>query len=143
LLKLYRLSLSLAFMTNFTFSCAGTGGHLHNLGVVLRKTPLVSTAIPAEMPAAAARHLRARLLALCEEKGMHACGLLAYYSGQSTQSLARENSVVRFVGTATQYDAAVLNPASLLTSHLLVQTSCVPCARRTRRVPRRPAYASS
>jgi hypothetical protein len=82
------------------------------MGVVLRNragapvaTPTISPLLPGVVPAgqpAAVHRLRARLLALCEEKQMHACGLLGYYTGQSPHTLSRENRAGRFVGERTR-----------------------------------------
>lgn len=68
---------------------AGTGGHLHNIGVVLRHNPAaapstqkLSTSLP---------HLRSALGGLSE------CGLLGYYQcGQDDYN--RQTNVVRLFG---------------------------------------------
>jgi hypothetical protein len=76
---------------------SGTGGHLHNLGVILKPAQRAAEDIA---ESAADTVVREKLLQLASAHSLHTCGLLCQYTGQKPSAgLQRHWALGRLIGT--------------------------------------------
>ena len=117
---------------------SGTGGHLHNIGVVLREASPSQLPPPPPVPTAAACTAMAgdkqsglfwALLRLSQERGLQDCGLLGYCDQdaamQQQYHCSQTSSPTQLVGKPVNYMWCALTPAIKASSYLMREALCI------------------